>query len=145
MTEVSINALEDCSLYIFSGDSLTSLTSVLKLTSNTGMSSTTELKIEDGQTYFLVVMPENPGVKSKIPSISFSILNKTGSTTKEFAYSKGKIFLGIILILCIFTIVMSNFAIQNSISIIEPPDEELFKLQMKSYRQIGNVWDPEDE
>lgn len=135
--------MNDATMYILAGESQSSLSTIIKLTSTDGASSTTELKIENGQTYFIVVIPDNVG--TKIPGLSFTILNKTGMTTKEFAYNKGQLFVGCLVALCIFTIVMSNFAIQHEIQILEPPDENLFKEQMKSYRQIGNIWDPEDE
>jgi hypothetical protein len=65
-----------------------------------------------------VVIPDNPGVKTKIPSLSFGIINKTGMTTKEFAYNKGQLFVGCLVALCLFTIVMSNFAIQDEMNVI---------------------------
>lgn len=145
VTEVKINSINGATMFILAGESQSNLNRIIKLTSTEGVSSSTELRIEDGETYFLVVIPDNPGVKTQIPGLSFSIINKTGMTTREFAYNKGQLFVGCLIVLCIFTIVMSNFAIQNEVGIIEPPDENLFKEQMKSYRQIGNVWDPEDE
>jgi hypothetical protein len=48
VTEVTINALSDASLYIFSGDSQNSLLGIDKLTGTEGTSGKIELKIEDG-------------------------------------------------------------------------------------------------
>ena len=76
-------------MFILAGESQSSLSKIIKLTSTEGISSSTELRIEDGETYFLVIIPDNPGVKTQIPGLSFSFINKTGMTTREFAYNKG--------------------------------------------------------
>ena len=90
-------------------------------------------------------MPTNAGDNTRIPSITFSFINDVGQDTRAYAYSQGIIVIGILTGLCFCTILSSNFAVQLELEDIEPPSEIEFKLQMKSYRQIGDVWDEEHE
>lgn len=98
-----------------------------------------------GEIYYILAAPTQPGDAKSVPSIQFSYINVVAQNTKEFAYSQGVIFVGILAVLVCCAVLSSNFAVQLELEEIDPPDEIEFKRQMKSYRQVGNVWDPDHE
>jgi hypothetical protein len=79
------------------------------------------------------------------PFASISIRNKVGMTTKEFYIKYGQFILGVLILLCCFGIFAGNIVVGSEMSALELPDKKIYEKHLKSYIEVGNAWDPEEE
>mmetsp|Transcript_35186 Transcript_35186/g.53919 ORF Transcript_35186/g.53919 Transcript_35186/m.53919 type:complete len:91 (+) Transcript_35186:327-599(+) len=66
-------------------------------------------------------------------------------TTSEFLTKYGEYLIGILILICAFGVCASAITINGELEVMEPPNPKTYRNHLKSYVEIGNIWDPEEE